>query len=138
MDVTDSVGDQIHDLFRCIDHSCLLHTSGIIAEAVHHDAETLGDRGSGQSYTALDLGGTGDGHDTGHNRHFDSDLPDPVQEAVHGGIVKKHLCCEEIASRIDLFFQMADVIGLALTLHMSFGIACADDAEVCVDRLDII
>ena len=134
----DAVGDEVDDLLRGVDHARLLHALRVVAEAVDHGAEALGNRGAGQGDAALDLAGIGDGHDAGHDRHLDPGLADPVHEAVHGRIVKKHLGREEITARIHLLFQMHDVLGLALALHVSLGIAGSADAEAVVDRLDIV
>ena len=102
MDMTHVVGDQVNNLLRGINDPRLFHTQWIIAETVNHGLETLRDRRTGERNASLYLCGAGDRHDSCDHRHLNARLADPVQEAVHRGIVKKHLADVEDASEISV------------------------------------
>ena len=138
MDMSDTIGDQINDLLRCIDDSGLLHLGRVISEAVNHHAEALRNRGAGKGDASGNLLPVGDGHDAGKNRNINSCLANAVQEVVEHVVVEEHLRGQKVQTGIDLFLQITDVSGRTFAFHMSLWIAGTADAEAVVDGLDVV
>jgi hypothetical protein len=57
----------------------------------------------------LDLGGAGDGHDAGHERHLHSVGREEVAELEVVPVVEKQLCDDEVGALLDLVLQVSPV-----------------------------
>lgn len=111
-----SVGDaELHDSVR------------VIAAAVEFGGEF---EGQGRADEALDLGGAGDGHDSGDDGDFDAGGLGALHEFPIVAVIEEELGDEEIEAGVDFAFEVVDVDGGVAAFDVFFGIGRATEAEV--------
>ena len=130
MDILDSICQEINDLICRICNTCLLHCRRIVPEAVYDCLKSCRKNGSGKLTDPLHLAPVGYRHNSRKYRNRDSRFPDSVKEIIVDGIVKEHLCRQEINSTVHFFFQITDVILFMCIFYVSFRIACSSDTEI--------
>ena len=103
---------------------------GVARRSVQLRQQGVRDPGAAHLREALDLSGVGDGHDAGDNGRIDVFRPYPRYELEVVALIEEELGDDEVAARVDLALEIAQVVLGARRLGMHLGVAGAADTEV--------